>query len=77
MATSLNSPRWQCFRRESKDIALCKKARIRQAGFFANQFFKEDFSMDGTVDKLLVLAAKQVKGRQKRIFIAAVCEKLC
>jgi len=25
----------------------------------------------------LVLAAKQVNGRQKRIFIAAVCEKLC
>ena len=33
--------------------------------------------MDGTVDELLVLAAKQVNGRQKRIFIAAVCEKLC
>ena len=33
--------------------------------------------MAGTVDKLLDLAAKQVKGRQKRIFIAAVCEKLC
>ena len=32
--------------------------------------------MDGTVDELLVLAAKQVNGRQKRIFIAAVCEKL-
>ena len=33
--------------------------------------------MDGTFDELLVLAAKQVNGRQKRIFIAAVCEKLC
>ena len=33
--------------------------------------------MDGTVDELLVLAAKQVNGRQKRIFFAAVCEKLC
>ena len=33
--------------------------------------------MDGTVDELLVLAAKQVNGRQKRIFIASVCEKLC
>jgi len=31
--------------------------------------------MDGTVDEFLVLAAKQVNRRQKRIFIAAVCEK--
>ena len=33
--------------------------------------------MDGTVNELLVLAAKQVNGRQKRIFLATVCEKLC
>ena len=48
------------FRRELRDIALCEKARIRQAGFFPNRFLKEEFSMDGTVDQLLVLAAKQV-----------------
>jgi len=77
VATPPNYPRWRCFRRESTDIALCEKARIRQAGFFPNQFFKENFSMDGTVDELLVLVAKQVNGRQKRILIAAVCEKLC
>lgn len=33
--------------------------------------------MDGTVDELLVFAAKQVNGRQKRSIFAAVCEKLC
>jgi len=75
VATQTNYPRWRCFRRESRDIALCEKARVRQAGLFPNQFFKEDFSMDGTVDEFLVLAAKQVNRRQKRIFIAAVCEK--
>jgi len=32
--------------------------------------------MYGTVDELLVLAAKQVDGRQERVFTAAVCEKL-
>jgi len=33
--------------------------------------------MDGTVDELLVFAAKQVNGRQKRSIFAAVCAKLC
>jgi hypothetical protein len=33
--------------------------------------------MDGTFDELLVFAAKQVNGRQKRSIFAAVCEKLC
>ena len=33
--------------------------------------------MDGTFDELLVFAAKQVSGRQKRSIFAAVCEKLC
>ena len=42
---------------------------------FGINFSRRSFSMDGTVDELLVLAAKQVNGRQKRIFLAAVCEK--
>ena len=33
--------------------------------------------MDGTFDELLVFAAKQVNGRQKRSIFAAVCEKHC
>lgn len=33
--------------------------------------------MEGVADDLLVSAAKQLKGRQRRIFLAQVCETLC
>ena len=33
--------------------------------------------MDGVADNLLVSAARQLKGRQRRIFLAQVCETLC
>ncbi len=42
-ATSLRTSRWRCFHRESMSIAPCEKARIFQAGFILNPFFKEDF----------------------------------
>ncbi len=33
--------------------------------------------MEGVADDLLVLAARQLKGRQRRMFLAQVCETLC
>ena len=33
--------------------------------------------MDGVSDELLVLAALQMKGIQRRVFIAEVCSRLC
>lgn len=33
--------------------------------------------MEGVADGLLVLAARQLKGRQRRIFLAEVCLRLC
>ncbi len=33
--------------------------------------------MEGVADDLLVSAAKQLKGRQRRVFLAAVCHRLC
>ncbi len=42
-ATHPQTSRGRCFHRESMNIALCEKARICQAGFILNPFFKEDF----------------------------------
>ena len=33
--------------------------------------------MEGVADDLLVSAAKQLTGRQRRVFLAAVCRRLC
>lgn len=33
--------------------------------------------MDGVVDDLLVVAASQMKGMQRRLFLADVCQQLC
>ncbi len=33
--------------------------------------------MEGSVDELLVAAARRLKGRQRRLFVAEVCGKLC
>ena len=36
-------------------------------------FSQESIAMEGVSDELLVSAARQLKGRQRRIFLADVC----
>jgi hypothetical protein len=40
-------------------------------------FSQESDAMEGVVDDLLVSAAREMKGKQRRMFLAQVCEALC